>query len=282
MKQVYINLNGELLPADKPSMMHNNRASYYADALFETIHANGTEPQFIDEHYDRLKHGLKTLEITTKLNRSSLKQEIVKLLNKNRHYNGTRVRLTVFRQNGGLYTPLNNQSNFIIESSPLKDDYYVLNTKGLFIDFYEELHKPINKLSNLKSTNAQIYTQAGLYKTKNKLDECILLNTNHSICESISSNLFFVMGNKLLTPSLSCGCVDGVMRRKIIEIADFFKYETIEHDSIEKDVFEYCDEAFLSNAIRGVQWIIGFGKRRFYNQVSRELTDALNKIAFNS
>ena len=59
----YICLNGDFLKSDQPVINSNNRAFKYGDALFETIHANGTEPQFLELHVNRLIKGMKVLKM---------------------------------------------------------------------------------------------------------------------------------------------------------------------------------------------------------------------------
>ena len=96
---------------------------------------------------------------------------------------------------------------------------YELNQKGLIIDVFDELTKPINKLANYKTSNALVYVMAGLFQKQNRLDEAILLNEQGFLCESTSSNVFVVYQNQIYTPALSEGCVAGVMRSVVLQLA---------------------------------------------------------------
>jgi branched-subunit amino acid aminotransferase/4-amino-4-deoxychorismate lyase len=261
--------------------MHNNRAFCYGDALFETIHCLGTGPQFLELHMQRLLKGMKALKmhVPENLNISSIKNYIEKLLNKNRIFKGARIRLTVFREQGGLYSPKNNSVSWLMEPSALEYEQFKLETKGLVIDIFDEIHKPINLLSNLKTTNSLIYVLAGIFCTENNLNDCLIFNQYGRICESLSSNVFVAKDNKIITPSLTEGCIEGTMRHTIIGLAKELGYEVEERGILEKNLIE-ADEVYLTNAIQGIKWVGAYRDRRYYNFISRKLITALNQKAF--
>ena len=59
----YVWINNSFVPSHEPLIFVSNRAYRYGDGLFETIHANGCEPQFLELHYQRLTHGMRTLKM---------------------------------------------------------------------------------------------------------------------------------------------------------------------------------------------------------------------------
>ena len=121
---------------------------------------------------------------------------------------------------------------------------------------------------------------AGIHKNEQKLDECILLNDKHHIIETISSNIFAVKNGVLYTPPVSDGCVDGVMRKKIIEIANENKIAVYEI-SIMQNVLLAADELFLTNTIHGIRWVVAYKQKRYFNNTSKKLTEELNKLVGN-
>ena len=128
----YICLNGEMFPDDSPVLLSSNRAFRYGDALFETMHAARTKVQFIQEHTERLRNGMKTLKMNIPVNYNAkfFQLETERLLNKNKLFLGARIRLTVFRNDGGLYTPETNGVSYLIEAAGLDNEGYALNKKG--------------------------------------------------------------------------------------------------------------------------------------------------------
>ena len=148
-----------------------------------------------------------------------IQKQINLLIEKNKIKRGGKIRLTVYREDGGLYTPIANKANYCIEISGIEHNYFEINTKGLHVDLFSEIKKQTHPLSNFKTNNCLIYVLAGLYKSEKKIDDCILLNDKSHVCEAISSNLFLVINGALYTPAIIEGCLDGVMRKIIIENA---------------------------------------------------------------
>ena len=187
-----------------------------------------------------------------------------------------RFRLTVYRDGEGLYTPVSNKPGYLLESTALTDGNYTLNQKGLIIDVYDELTKPINKLSNYKTTNALFYVMAGLYQKQHKLDEAIILNQNGFLCESTSSNVFIVYEKQIYTPALSEGCIAGVMRSVVLKLAKMNDIPLIEAQ-ISPEILKEADEVFVTNASSGIRWVMGYGKKRYFNETAKTITSFLLK-----
>ncbi|MDQ2177555.1 aminotransferase class IV [Marinifilum sp. D714] len=277
----YINLNGELFPKDSPVFGAENRAFRYGDSLFETIHSNGTEIQFFDQHLDRLIMGMKTIGMIVPENfRDKLKINITYLINKNKSFAGTRIRLSVFRNDGGLYTPTDNTVSYLIETSRLEEDQYVINKKGLKIDIYKDCRKSSDIISQFKTGNSLLFIMAGNYKNRMHLDDCLILNERGNPIESISSSLFIVKNDILMTPSIESGAVSGIMREQLIETALKLNMTVYDDCMITVNDLLEADEIFLSNAISGIRWVVAFRDRRYFNKTAKLLLEELNQNAF--
>jgi branched-chain amino acid aminotransferase len=81
----------------------------------------------------------------------------------------------------------------------------------------------------------------------------------------------------LYTPALSEGGVEGVMRQVIIQLA-MDNNIPVTQAQINSDILYEAEEVFLTNAARGIQSVMGFGVRRYFNEMSKMLTDELNKL----
>jgi len=275
-------LNGEFYDPDKPLLMLQNRGFSYGDCLFETIHAFGTEPRHFQLHFRRLMAGMEALgmRVPPYFDQEQLFGLIVKLLNKTRIFSSARVRLTVFRNDGGLYTPASDEVSFTIEATPLEQQKYTLNEKGLFIDIYTDITKPQNIFSPFKTANALLFVMAARYKQSRGLGDCIILNSEGKIVEATSSNIFLIKGNNLYTPRLSDGCVAGVMRQKVIELAPKVGLTVNDNASLVESNLLASDEIFLTNAVSGLRWVMGFRDRRFFCSYAKKLNQLLNKETF--
>ena len=276
---MYINFNSFLYEEDEKVFTVNNRAFKYGDALFETIRIINGEPCFLEDHFIRLKKGMKVLKMHAgTISFNELEDQIIRLIEKNHIKKGGRVRLTVFRSSDGFYTPEGDEGiSYVIEALPLKEDIYELNEKGISIDIYDELKRSRNKLSQIKTTNNIPYVLAGIYKRENNLDDCMVLNDNDRIVEAISSNIFLYKNNNLYTPSLDEGCIDGVMRRQILKIAKELKINVFE-GMVNGNMLLQADELFLTNAIKGIEWVVAYRGKRYFNKATKEIVEQLNKL----
>lgn len=217
------------------------------------------------------------MNVPAEFKTENIKELIQLLLLKNNLKSDARIRLTVMRNDGGYYAPETNDISFIIETEPANVKGYELNQKGLWVDVYAEIRKQINKLSNLKSTNALYYVMAGLAKQSMNLDECFLVNEHGNICEAISSNVFVVKNGSLFTAPLSEGCIAGVMRKQIMQIAHHHKILCFENP-ITVNTLMNGDEIFLTNSIKGVQWVGQFKQKYYTNKLSVFFTEKLNQM----
>ncbi len=286
-KNSYISFNGETIKKEEFSLGINNRAFLYGDALFETFIASGTRVVSFKQHLNRLKNSMEVLKMNIPTDFrtsmfgdkiSELESNIIDLINKNRLFKGIRIRMTVFRKPGGLYTPLTNDVDYLIETTELDHDTYQYNKKGLIVDTFPDINKPVNKLSGIKSTNALLFSMAGIYRTGRKLDDCIIMNEQGHVCECMSSNIFVIKNKQLYTPSLSSGCVKGTMRERVIEIALDNGLTVFEDCYLTEQNLIDADEIFLTNAVSGIRWVLGFKKKRYLNNITTILQAELVKL----
>lgn len=274
----FINFNGEVVPADTAMLTISNRAFKYGDGLFESMRLVNGQLKFADLHANRLQNGMRDLKMDgySNLDAWFLKEKAEELAIWNKVKQG-RIRLTVYRDAGGLYTPNDNRSGWCMELEADQGLPYQLNHRGVIMNVYNEILKPINYLSNHKTCNSLLYVMAGVYKMQHRLDDVFILNQHGFLCEALSSNVFVWYDNHLYTPALSEGCVAGVMRQVIIDSA-------VERDipvteaQINPDILNEADEVFLTNATKGIQWVMGYGVKRYFNKLSKDLIDELNTM----
>ncbi|RWU09828.1 aminotransferase class IV [Pedobacter chitinilyticus] len=275
----YILFNDQFYESDAPLLQAQNRGFKFGDGLFESMRMCGGKLKFPELHADRLHAGMKTLKMDgyTLLDEYFLKQKATELAKKNKINGNARLRLTIYRNGEGLYTPQSNKVGYLLEASALPNAEYELNAKGLIIDVYDEIPKPINKLSNYKTTNALLYVMAGLYQKRYSLDEALLLNQNGFLCESTSSNVFVVYQGQIYTPALSEGCVAGVMRNVVMKLAKQHQLPLIEAQ-INPQILNEAEEVFVTNAVSGIRWVMGYGRKRYFNEVAKALSAKLNLL----
>jgi branched-subunit amino acid aminotransferase/4-amino-4-deoxychorismate lyase len=277
--QQFVDHNGTHLPAAQPLFTANNRAFCYGDALFETIRITNYSPQFLKDHLERLLIGMSVLKMQSNplFNETFFEHAILTLAKKNGITSDGRIKLTIYRNSGGFYAPDVNTVSYLIEISSMQTKGYELNAEGYTVDLYTELKKTQSALSAIKSANCAVYVMAGIFKKQNSLDECILVNDKGIITEAISSNIFAVKNGVLYTSPIADGCVDGVMRKKIIELAKANRIAVYEL-SIMQNVLLGADELFLTNAINGIRWVAAYKQKKYFNDTSKKLLEKLNEL----
>jgi len=277
-----VNCNGALQAAEKAIFTHNNRAFKYGDALFETVrYVNGTL-FFWEDHYFRLMASMRILrmEIPMDFTLEFLEEEIKKTIESNQLESGAvRVRLTVFRNDGGLYTPATNDVSYVIETNAMESPFFIIEEKPYEVELFKDYYVNTDMLSNLKTTNKILNVVAGVYAQENGYANCLLVNTDKKVVETINGNLFLVKGNQIKTPPLSDGCLDGIIRKNLMKlIAGSEDYDLVE-DSVSPFELQKMDEMFLTNSIVGIQPISKYRKKEYGTKVAKSLVGKLNAKA---
>ena len=261
----FFTYNDKFYPEATGVITPDNRSFRYGDGLFETVKVVNGVMQLRDYHFQRLFDGIKLLqfEIPPHFNPTYLETKIAALCKKNQHDTTARVRLTVFRGNGGQFDPSNLQPNYVIQSWPL-DPVNELNSNGLVIDVYPDVEKPCDVFSNVKSNSFLPYTMAALHAKKIKVNDCVLLNTYKRICDTSIANIFIIKDGLVTTPPLSEGCIAGVTRRFLVDRMPHWGFNVAEQPLNISDL-ENADGVFLSNAIKGIRWVKEFGNKTYTN-----------------
>lgn len=251
--------------------MAGNRGYRYGDGLFETIKVAEGQLLLGAYHFDRLFAGLSLLqyEIPRLFNREKLKEEILHLCKLNQCSAFARVRLSVFRGNGGLQDD-DRGLQYLIECWPLQGPVHQLNENGLVIGLYPDARKSCDAFSGLKSASFLPYSMAAQYARQQRWNDCLILNTRDGIADSTIANLFLVKGDEIITPGTDQGCVEGVMRRHLLESMSAAGYK-VKEQAVRPDNLAGADELFLSNAIRGIRWVGQLGDTVYTNNRTREI-----------
>ncbi len=268
---MYISFNGKMLPAEEPVLLASNRGYRYGDGLFETMKIVNGKISLEALHLERLMKGIAFLkmELPGLFTPEKLVREIFQLALKNKATDLGRVRLSVFRGNGGLYDA-DRTLQYLIECWPLQDSFRLLNQNGLDIGIFPDVRKSIDPYSGLKTANFLPYTMASVYAKEQKLNDCLVLNTEGSIADSTIANLFIYTGDCFITPGPAQGAVDGVMRRYLVNEMRTAGY-TITEAPVSITELEKAQEVFLTNAIHGIKWVRTFRNSHYQNRLADEL-----------
>ncbi|MCV6629648.1 MAG: aminotransferase class IV [Flavobacteriaceae bacterium] len=259
-----VNYNGQCLPKETVGLSIHNRAFRYGDGVFETIRVIHSKIIFWESHYLRMMANMRIIRMDIPMHYTMeyFEEEINKLLlATNSKSANMRLRLTIYREAEGLYTPQNEKIGFLMEMTPLAQAFFV-KKEGLYkVGLFKEYLIAKDFLSTVKTTNRIKNVIGGIFAEENELDNCLLLNTDKNVIEALNGNLFLVKDNRIQTPPLSDGCINGVIRKQLLEIIEHMPDYTIDEVPISPFSLQKADALFITNAIVGIQAITNYRKK---------------------
>ncbi|WP_374173881.1 aminotransferase class IV [Flavobacterium tructae] len=273
-----INFNGNIV-AEEDNILAQNRAFLYGDGVFETVKIINNKILFLEDHYFRLMASMRVvrMEIPMNFTMEYFEEEILNLVQQKGISASARARITVFRNEGGLYLPKTNEVSYLIHATVLEDVLYALNSAEYEVDLYKDFYVTKQLLSSIKTTNKMINVTGSIFAHENGLANCILLNDTKNVVEVLQGNLFMVVGKKLITPPISEGCLNGVMRKQILALAKKVEGIEVVEEIISPFDLQKADELFLTNVIMGIQPITKYRKKDFTSNLAHLLLQKLNE-----
>lgn len=272
-----INFNGTIIPS-ADILLYDSRAVRYGDGVFETLKVINNKILFFEDHYFRLLSGMRILrmEIPSFFTMKFLEEQIISTVVANKYSNSARARIIVYRNQGGFYLPDTNSVSFLIDVSYTNPLY--LFKKVYEVDIFKDYYISKQILSTIKSTNKLINILGSIYAEENALDNCFLINENKNVIEALQGNIFMLSGNKLITPPISEGCLNGVMRKNILKMVKEIDNIDILEEPISPFNLQKADELFITNVIIGIQPITKYRKKLYNTTFASNLLIGLNKI----
>lgn len=274
-----VNINGILVENNEATISVSNRGLAYGDSVFETIRVINGKIIFWEDHYFRLMSSMRIMrmEIPANFSPEFLEATILNLVKENDLINApARVKFTVFRTAGGYYRPESLEVEYIISSEKLQDPFYLLNSEAYEVELFKDHYITSGLLSTIKSNNRAINVLGSIFAKENDYENCLLINENKQVVEALNGNIFLVNGNKIKTPSLKDGALNGITRKQILAIVATMPDLEIEETSISPFELQKADELFISNVIVGIQPITKYRKKEFGNSVAKEVLTKLN------
>lgn len=267
--------DGQFFRDDKLLAGANSRGLRYGDGAFETMKVNAGQIQLGDWHMERLFAALELLQFNWPpyFTPTYLLNIIQQLVHRNGHSELARVRLMVYRGNGGLYDPENHYPHHIIQSWVLPAPNHQWNENGLVLGIHEAARKSMDVLANHKTNNYLSYILGALEAKKEKWNDALMLNTAGRICDATIANIFLVEKERIITPALEEGPVAGVMRRFLISrLKEQGRVVLEEPVSVERIMA--AEELFLSNSIYGMRWVQSLGGSSYRMNQTRAIYES--------
>lgn len=276
-----INFNGTLVSSDF-QISNSNRSFLFGDGIFETMKVVNGKILYLEDHYFRLMASMRIvrMEIPMNFTLEFIEKQIMSLLNILNLTDSARVRFTAYRNEGGFYFPEYNTISYIIQATSLERKEYFIKSEKFEVDLYKDNLISKQLLSTLKTTSKIIQVTASVFANENDLDSCIMLNDTKNVVEAISGNIFMLTNNKLITPPISEGCLNGIMRKQIIQLLKHFPEIDFKEQSISPFDLQKADELFITNVVSGIQPIFKYRKKEFESRFAEKLLEKINETIF--
>ena len=270
-----INFNGII--TDQSDQLINNRAFLYGDSVFETLRIIDNKIVFWEDHYFRLMSSMRIirLDIPDNYTPDFLQKNILKLHKKVSKNGHSRIRINVFRFSEGKYTPDNNKSSFMISCNEISSPEFKINNGKYVVDLYKDYYLDNQLISSIKTNNKIINVVASIYAKENGLNNCVLLNKDKMVAEFINSNIFIIKNDQIFTPTIKSGCLNGVLRKNLINILKKSSYSISERDISTFDLTQ-SDEVFGTNVIQGLFCVTNYRNKIYSNNQSQQIIKLLN------
>lgn len=274
-----INFNGIIVSPDT-SLLTQNRAFLYGDAVFETVKIVNSKILFLEDHYFRLMSSMRVvrMEIPMNFTMEYLQEQILALATAKNLVLSARARITIYRNDGGYYLPEVNTVSFLINAESQENTLYSINQKEYVIDLFTDFYVTRQLLSSIKTSNKIINITGSIFAHENGLDNCLLLNDTKNVVEALQGNIFMLKGNTLITPPVSEGCLNGVMRKQILALARKIENIEVMEQMISPFDLQKADELFITNVIKGIQPITKYRKKEFASNMANHLLIKLNEF----
>lgn len=274
-----VNFNGLLVSSQEQSWS-NNRSFLYGDGIFETLKIVNQKVLFLEDHYFRLMASMRIvrMEIPMHFTMEYLEAQIIDTVNANQCSDSARVRITVYRNEGGYYLPETNQISFIIQATSMSNSLYSYEAISYEVDLYKDFYIAKQLLSTIKTTNKIIHVTGSIFAKENGFQNCLLLNDEKNVVEALQGNIFMLMDGKLITPPITDGCLNGILRKKILSLAKSIEYIALVEASISPFDLQKADEIFITNVIKGIQSVTKYRKKEYNTNLAKQLTEKLNTL----
>ena len=268
-------VNGKAIEDSSAFQPEKNRSFLFGDGVFETMRMDQGRLLFPALHFNRLTRSLNALGIET----AGLPQpeDLEKLIGSRVNLPSLRIKLLAYRDSQGAYVPETNKAGFYVQVFPLAQQLS-FSDQGLAVGTYEEQKKTAGALSWMKSTSSLFYVMAGIHAQKQGWDDCLLLNHKNELMEGSSSNLFALMDGRWITPPISSGCIEGVLRKALMDVMEQKGIPFYEVSITKQDVL-HADELILTNAVSGIRWIERFEEKTYRCKESKNLFEAVNSLS---
>ncbi len=244
-------LNGEFVPELEARVSVHDRSFLYGDGLFETLRVYRGRPFRWTQHVARLLCGARLLRLNLPLPVPDLEARALELIRLNERPDAT-LRLHLSRGVGPRgYSPAGAKTPLLLMTlhpapnvSPARPASVSLRSSGWRL-------QSGGTLGSCKSTSRLLHVLARADAEAAGAGEALMLNELNQAVEASSANFFWIHADRVHTPPLDSGALDGVTRRTVLELCATLKIKAAE-TPLPSTALKRVGAAFLTSSIQEI------------------------------
>ena len=231
--------NGRLVPPTTPSVSALDHGIIVGDGVFETIQVLEGKPVALTRHLNRLKRSAIGLGLEAP-NENTLLNAIKEVLEADPA--SQRLRITWSSGPGPLSSIRGGEDGTLLLASSVGTQW----PSSERVHLSKWTRNENSALVGLKTTSYAENVVALQAAREIGCSEALFLNTAGNVCEGTGTNIFFVIDDVLVTPSMDSGCLAGIIRELVIEIT------AVNEREIHPAEISEASEAFLTSSTRDI------------------------------
>ncbi|HED12717.1 MAG TPA: branched-chain amino acid aminotransferase [Gammaproteobacteria bacterium] len=248
------NVNGSISPLEEATIPIMDRGFLYGDSVYEVFRTYEGVPFLLKEHFDRLENSAKLIGMRLGQSRQQLLGEIQRTIQASGVIKGQEVyvRYQITRGEGtvDLFPGQELITRFVIIVKPLpvwNPEFYRV---GMTLAIPETRRNPVNCLDpNIKGGNYLNNILALQEARALGADDCLILSIDDRVTEASNSNLWFVIGGRLVTPQADN--LRGLTRISLYQACRLQDLQTFEEDVLLSSL-SAATECFVTSSTREV------------------------------
>jgi len=268
--------NGSILPLNEVHLSPGQVGLLMGWGVFTTLRIYRGVPFAFERHWARMARDAARLEIALAYQEDAVREAVAELARANRRSEGA-ARISFVKNYGGIWGQA--------EGLPPTDLLIFTRELSRWPAANRLLVEPMGILSGGHYAGAKMLSwvpHAAVLERAHAagFDDALLINERGQIAECTSANIFLVRGGRVLTPPLSSGCLGGITREILFEIAPGAGVKLLEHELMPEDLAA-AEEVFISSTTREVAPVDSIspnGKFPAPGQISMALEHAFQRF----
>ncbi len=249
---MWIYLNDRVVPQEEAVISVFDHGFLYGDGVYETVRSYGPTVFLLNEHLTRLYRSADLIGLRIPIERDAWPEILREAMSRNDVGTGDRdayIRITISRGTGeiGLDPALCPTPTVVIMTKPLVRPAAALYEQGVALVTAATRRNPAEALNpQIKSLNFLNNILAKREAVAAGAYDAIMLNTLGEVAECTISNLFFIVQQRICTPAIACGILDGLTRDLVLRLARGAGMST-EEGRFPASVLHEASECFVTN-----------------------------------